>query len=161
VVADVVRAPDCSNRVEAVLGDRLGGVLVDEPEIGLARSASSSNERGGARSAVELHAAGQRLRPAVRSEVGCLVMSPLANPRKRCDRGRDHSHSSPRQPIGGEASSPDRDLVSFSEATSLGKRLLGHVVVDNLARALASTSARASRASRLALGDSIVTLDAT
>ena len=48
VVADVVRAPEqLEIAVEAVLGDRLGGVLVDEPEIGLAAIGFLKQASGG------------------------------------------------------------------------------------------------------------------
>jgi chromosome segregation protein len=48
VVADVVRAPEqLEIAVEAVLGDRLGGVLVDEPEVGLAAIGFLKQANGG------------------------------------------------------------------------------------------------------------------
>jgi len=48
VVADVVRAPEqLEIAVEAVLGDRLGGVLVDEPEVGLAAIGFLKQASGG------------------------------------------------------------------------------------------------------------------
>ncbi|HEX3478067.1 MAG TPA: AAA family ATPase [Kofleriaceae bacterium] len=51
VVADVVRAPELLEvAVEAALGDRLGGVLVSEPEVGLA-AIGFLKRRGGGRSA--------------------------------------------------------------------------------------------------------------
>jgi chromosome segregation protein len=51
VVADVVRAPELLEiAVEAVLGDRLGGVLVSEPEVGLA-AIGFLKQGGGGRSA--------------------------------------------------------------------------------------------------------------
>jgi chromosome segregation ATPase len=51
VVADVVRAPErLEVAVEAVLGDRLGGVLVSEPEVGLA-AISFLKQGGSGRSA--------------------------------------------------------------------------------------------------------------
>ncbi len=51
VVADVVRAPEVLEiAVEAALGDRLGGVLVSEPEVGLA-AIGFLKRGGGGRSA--------------------------------------------------------------------------------------------------------------
>ncbi|MDB5557019.1 MAG: chromosome segregation protein, partial [Rhizobium sp.] len=51
VVADVVRAPEMFEvAVEAALGDRLGGVLVSQPEVGLA-AISFLKQGGGGRSA--------------------------------------------------------------------------------------------------------------
>ena len=51
VVADVVRAPEqLEIAVEAALGDRLGGVLVSEPEVGLA-AIGYLKQGGGGRSA--------------------------------------------------------------------------------------------------------------
>ena len=51
VVADVVRAPEMLEvAVEAALGDRLGGVLVSQPEVGLA-AISYLKKGGGGRSA--------------------------------------------------------------------------------------------------------------
>jgi chromosome segregation protein len=51
VVADVVRAPELLEvAVEAVLGDRLGGVLVSDPEVGLA-AVGFLKQGGGGRSA--------------------------------------------------------------------------------------------------------------
>jgi chromosome segregation protein len=51
VVADVVRAPELLEvAVEAALGDRLGGVLVSEPEVGLA-AIGFLKQRSGGRSA--------------------------------------------------------------------------------------------------------------
>jgi chromosome segregation protein len=51
VVADVVRAPELLEvAVEAVLGDRLGGVLVSEPEVGVA-AIGFLKQGGGGRSA--------------------------------------------------------------------------------------------------------------
>ncbi len=51
VVADVVRAPEMLEiAVEAALGDRLGGVLVSQPEVGLA-AISYLKRDGGGRSA--------------------------------------------------------------------------------------------------------------
>jgi chromosome segregation protein len=51
VVADVVRAPEqLEVAVEAALGDRLGGVLVSEPEVGLA-AIGYLKQSGGGRSA--------------------------------------------------------------------------------------------------------------
>src|SRR5262249_49873672 len=51
VVADVVRAPELLEiAVEAALGDRLGGVLVSDPEVGLA-AIGFLKQGGGGRSA--------------------------------------------------------------------------------------------------------------
>ena len=48
VVADVVRAPEqLEVAVEAILGDRLGGVLVDEPEVGVAAIGFLKSSGGG------------------------------------------------------------------------------------------------------------------
>src|SRR5258705_1309464 len=51
VVADVVRAPELLEvAVEAALGDRLGGVLVSEPDVGVA-AIGFLKQGGGGRSA--------------------------------------------------------------------------------------------------------------
>src|SRR5690606_16040607 len=51
VVADIVRAPEqLEIAVEAALGDRLGGVLVSEPEVGVA-AIGYLKSGGGGRSA--------------------------------------------------------------------------------------------------------------
>jgi chromosome segregation protein len=59
VVADVVRAPELLEiAVEAALGDRLGGVLVSEPEVGLAAIGFLKQGGGGRSAFVPLGAAG-------------------------------------------------------------------------------------------------------
>ena len=64
VVADVVRAPELLEiAVEAVLGDRLGGVLVSDPEVGLA-AVGFLKQGGGGRSAFVPMAAPVRTAPS-------------------------------------------------------------------------------------------------
>jgi chromosome segregation protein len=60
VVADVVRAPELLEvAVEAALGDRLGGVLVSEPEVGLAAIGFLKQGGGGRSAFVPLAATGR------------------------------------------------------------------------------------------------------
>ncbi|HEY0251107.1 MAG TPA: AAA family ATPase, partial [Kofleriaceae bacterium] len=164
VVADVVRAPEqLEVAVEAVLGDRLGGVLVQEPEVGLAAIGFLKQASGG-RSAfvpVELHR-------AVSSG------SPDASRREfEGEGGGSPWMWSAPHTAGGGIEVEDRsslvaaanqvgsegvlgriaDLVDFADGYAhVGKRLLaGTVLVDTLERALALQSA--------GVADPIVTLE--
>ncbi|HEX3478068.1 MAG TPA: hypothetical protein VHT91_23765, partial [Kofleriaceae bacterium] len=75
VVADVVRAPEqLEVAVEAVLGDRLGGVLVSEPEVGIAAVGFLKAGGGGRSAFVPLRNAG--VIPAITS-TSSLVMSDM------------------------------------------------------------------------------------
>jgi len=70
VVADVVRAPEVLEvAVEAALGDRLGGVLVSEPEVGLA-AIGFLKRGGGGRSAFVPLAEARSYRPPAGSSSG-------------------------------------------------------------------------------------------
>jgi chromosome segregation protein len=165
VVADVVRAPEqLEVAVEAALGDRLGGVLVSEPHVGLA-AIGFLKEAGGGRSAFV---------PLERYSAVPEAVTP--NPSSRFEgEGGDASWMSPAWSEGARASIEveDRtelvaahaaiggegvlgrmvDLVAFADGyESVGKRLLGGtVVVDELARAL--------RLHEEGVTDRLVTLD--
>ena len=68
VVADVVRAPEVLEvAVEAALGDRLGGVLVSEPEVGLAAIGFLKRGGGGRSAFVPLAESRSFRSPAVSS----------------------------------------------------------------------------------------------
>ncbi len=165
VVADVVRAPEqLEVAVEAVLGDRLGGVLVDDPEVGIAAIGFLKQSSGGRSAFVPLE---------TRSAVPEAV---TPNPSSRFEgEGGTASWMSPAWSEGarGAIEVDDRtqlmaahigagaegvlgrmaDLVSFAEGyEQVGKRLLaGAVVVDDLDRAL--------KLHVLGVTDRLVTLD--
>ncbi|MDX2088220.1 MAG: AAA family ATPase, partial [Kofleriaceae bacterium] len=129
VVADVVRAPELLEvAVEAALGDRLGGVLVTQPEVGLA-AVGFLKSGGGGRSAfvpmvdrVARKQAGSAFEVEDRTELNSAIQN------ARGDRFNDTAG------VLGRMS----DLVKFEEGYSeVGKRLLGStVVVEDLSRAL-------------------------
>jgi chromosome segregation protein len=166
VVADVVRAPEqLEVAVEAALGDRLGGVLVSEPSVGLS-AIGFLKQAGGGRSAfvpVEMHSAvPQPVAPNPSSrfegEGGAASWMSSAWPTEgtrqtievedRTELVKAHAA------IGGEGVlGRMADLVSFTEGyEEVGKRLLaGTVVVDGLERAL--------RLHEEGVSDRLVTLD--
>jgi chromosome segregation protein len=130
VVADVVRAPELLEvAVEAALGDRLGGVLVSEPEVGLA-AVGFLKHGGGGRSAFV------PIRPIGRGARAGASMSGGLGQIEVDDRTQlVAAHAA----IGGEGVlGRMADLVAFADGyETVGKRLLGGtVVVDDLARAL-------------------------
>jgi chromosome segregation protein len=165
VVADVVRAPELLEvAVEAALGDRLGGVLVSEPEVGLA-AIGFLKQGGGGRSAF--------VPMAVRGQLQAAAGEPVARPFE--GEGGAASWISPAWDPAGAPSGGHRggtiefedrsqlvtamagvretqgvelggegvlgrmaDLVAFAEGyEQVGKRLLGStVVVEDLRRAL-------------------------
>jgi chromosome segregation protein len=152
LVADVVRAPEqLEVAVEAVLGDRLGGVLVDEPSIGVA-AIGFLKQAGGGRSAfvpmreVEVERAPEPVR--FEGEGGSASwMSPAWNdgPGKILrgaieveDRTQLVAAMSARPASGEGVLGRMTDLVGFADGyQDVGKRLLGGtVVVDGLDRAL-------------------------
>jgi len=152
VVADVVRAPELLEvAVEAVLGDRLGGVLVSEPEVGLAAIGFLKQGSAGRSAFV----------PMAIASHGAAVSQARAphDPQDRHTGGRIEvddrtelvaAHAA----IGGEGVlGRMADLVSFADGyETVGKRLLGAtVVVDDLARAL--------RLHNQGVTDRLVTLD--
>jgi chromosome segregation protein len=154
VVADVVRAPEqLEVAVEAALGDRLGGVLVSEPEVGLA-AVGFLKQGGGGRSAfvpVASTASGASAAARRRPEFD-VVWAPSAGAGEGMNAGATEGAN------GGAIEVEDRtqliaayaaiggegvlgrmaDLVAFADGyEAVGKRLLGGtVVVDDLARAL-------------------------
>ncbi|HET9988064.1 MAG TPA: hypothetical protein VFQ65_06085, partial [Kofleriaceae bacterium] len=145
VVADVVRAPEqLEIAVEAVLGDRLGGVLVDEPEIGLA-AIGFLKQAGGGRSAfvpVELRAAlvAEAAAHGFEGEGGAStwMFRHAAGSSIEVEDRSDLVAAA--NVIGGEGVlGRIAELVDFAEGyEAVGKRLLaGTIVVDNLQRALA------------------------
>ena len=149
LVADVVRAPEqLEVAVEAVLGDRLGGVIVEEPSVGVAAIGFLKQASGGRSAFVPL-----RSQPAAQP-----VPEPVA-PRFEGEGGAA-SWMSPAWETEGSIEVEDRtqlvaamtatatgegvlgrmaDLIGFADGyQQVGKRLLGGtVVVDGLDRALA------------------------
>ena len=181
VVADVVRAPETLEvAVEAALGDRLGGVLVSQPEVGLAaigylkqggagRSAFVPLEyfasRAATESAVPEFVAGHGSGHSISGQAGfegeggssSFISSAWELP---ATGGKieveDRSELvAAHAAIGGGEGVLGRmvDLVAFEDGyAEVGKRLLaGTVVVENLDRALALHNA--------GFTDRLVTLD--
>jgi chromosome segregation protein len=154
VVADVVRAPEqLEIAVEAALGDRLGGVLVSEPEVGLAAIGYLKQGGGGrsafvpieTKSAVPQPVGPTASQPTFEGEGGSSSwMSPAwdDSPRGKIeveDRTELVS-ASLAAPVAGEGVlGRMADMVTFADGyEGVGKRLLGRtVVVDQLERALA------------------------
>ncbi|TMQ21140.1 MAG: chromosome segregation protein SMC, partial [Deltaproteobacteria bacterium] len=141
VVADVVRAPEqLEVAVEAALGDRLGGVLVSEPEVGLA-AVGFLKQGGGGRSAFVPVS-----EPPQPSHDGDVVWAIEVDDRTQLVAA--HAAAGGEGVLGRMA-----DLVAFADGyEAVGKRLLGAtVVVDDLARAV--------QLHRLGVTDRLVTLD--
>lgn len=151
VVADVVRAPEqLEVAVEAILGDRLGGVIVDEPEIGLAAIGFLKSSGGGRSAFVPLHsrgaaAAGASWPDSTPSGAGAIEVED----RTELVAAQAAISSEARTGVLGRMS----DLVGFADGyEQVGKRLFGGtVVVDHLqcAQALHEEGVR----------DRLVTLD--
>ncbi|HEY1550589.1 MAG TPA: chromosome segregation protein SMC, partial [Kofleriaceae bacterium] len=160
LVADVVRAPEqLEVAVEAVLGDRLGGVLVDEPSIGVA-AIGFLKQAGGGRSAFVPMREARELVPVpvaapdpVRFEgeggssswMSPAWPAPDREPEKILrgaieveDRTQLVAAMSARPASGEGVLGRMTDLVDFADGYhDVGKRLLGGtVVVDGLDRAL-------------------------
>ncbi len=152
VVADVVRAPvHLEIAVEAVLGDRLGGVLVSESSVGGSAIAFLKQHSGGrsafvpvtvatAASAPRASVPGQfegEGNPSSAIEVHALELPPAASP----------------LPVGEGIVGRMAELVDFADGyAGVGKRLFGAtIVVDTLDRALALSDA--------GVRDRLVTLD--
>jgi chromosome segregation protein len=152
VVADVVRAPETFEvAVEAALGDRLGGVLVSEPEVGLA-AIGYLKQGGGGRSAfvpIETKSAIPQPVPPTASapfegeggSASWMSASWDEAPRGKIEvEDRTELVSAAiAAPVAGEGVlGRMADLVSFADGyEGVGKRLLGRtVVVDQLERAL-------------------------
>jgi chromosome segregation protein len=124
VVADVVRAPELLEvAVEAALGDRLGGVLVTEPEVGLAAVGFLKSGGGGRSAFVPMV---DRKPSAFEVEDRTELNTAIQN--ARGDRFNDTAG------VLGRMS----DLVKFEDGyADVGKRLLGStVVVEDLSQAL-------------------------
>jgi chromosome segregation protein len=159
VVADVVRAPEqLEVAVEAVLGDRLGGVLVSEPEVGIAAIGYLKSSGGGRSAFVPLRGAQRRdadesspcetksglpepvggtaSQPFLGEGGGASWMSPAWSEPARAIEVEDRSAIV----AAGSAGVLGRlaDLVELAEGYGgLGKRLFGTtLVVDELPRAL-------------------------
>jgi chromosome segregation protein len=179
VVADVVRAPELLEvAVEAALGDRLGGVLVSQPEVGLAAIGYLKQEGGGRSAFVPVDVAGAAGAADAAGAAGAVDAASAAGatdvvgdlgtigdvgaigeggasgafgPIEFEDRtALVAAHAA----IGGEGVlGRMADLVAFAEGyEQVGKRLLGGtVVVDDLGRAL--------ELYRRGVGDRLVTLD--
>ncbi len=158
VVADVVRAPELLElAVEAALGDRLGGVLVDDHEVGVAaigylKSTSSGRSafvpvRAGPAGAAGLMPAGAR--PTASPDLGSLDDDHVgvASWSMADDGGmlvEDHTASAPLMAaaaaIGGEGVLGRMvDLVGFADGfAGVGHNLFADcVVVDTLDHAVA------------------------
>jgi chromosome segregation protein len=115
VVADVVRAPEqLEVAVEAALGERLGGVVVSAPEVGLEAVRFLKEARQGRSAFVP-------------------VIDASDPPAGGGGSGGGESAARPEGVLGAMA-----ELVTFAEGYEhMGRRLLGGtVVVDDLARAL-------------------------
>jgi chromosome segregation protein len=145
VVADVVRAPEqLEIAVEAVLGDRLGGVLVEQAEVGLA-AIGFLKQAGGGRSAfvpVDLKQS-VSVAPAPRQFEGeggasTWMFEQIATSGIEVEDRSDLLAAA--NAVGAEGVlGRIAELVNFAEGyEAVGKRLLaGTVVVDTLQRALA------------------------
>ncbi|HUJ58487.1 MAG TPA: chromosome segregation protein SMC [Kofleriaceae bacterium] len=170
VVADVVRAPEqLEVAVEAVLGDRLGGVLVSQPEVGIA-AIGYLKQSGGGRSAFV------PVDPTTSTAVPEPVAPTASTPSVETFEGEGGAAAwmssawpEPRQGIevedrtrlvaahvaeGGEGVlGRIADLVELADGyAGLARRLFGTtVVVDDLARAL--------RLHERGVTDRLVTLD--
>jgi chromosome segregation protein len=168
VVADVVRAPEqLEVAVEAVLGDRLGGVLVAEPEVGVA-AIGFLKQSGGGRSAfvpIETRSAANPASTAFAEAAAAPYWPPAAaesaaagpawlEPAGTIEVEDRTALVAAHAAIGGEGVlGRMAELVEFSEGYEhVGRRLLGAtVVVDELPRALQLHAA--------GVADRIVTLD--
>jgi chromosome segregation protein len=162
VVADVVRAPEqLEVAVEAVLGDRLGGVLVSEPEVGIAAIGFLKQSGGGRSAFVPISTSGSESRlaseppRAVHEPEGAMASQPAFEGEGGGSSWMSPAWSEPHHArievedrtalmaahvaIGGEGVlGRMADLVEFADGYEhVGKRLLGGaVVVDELPRAL-------------------------
>jgi chromosome segregation protein len=149
VVADVVRAPELLEvAVEAALGDRLGGVLVPSPEVGLAAIGFLKRGGGGRSAFVPMEVAPVHPVGPVEPPAEEWAGAPAILFEDRTALVAAHAA------IGGEGVlGRMADLVAFADGyEQVGRRLLGGtVVVDELDRAL--------ELHRRGAGDRLVTLD--
>ncbi len=154
LVADVVRAPEqLEVAVEAVLGDRLGGVLVDEPAVGVA-AIGFLKQAGGGRSAFVPMRSAERVVPEPAPEPvrfegeggSASWMSPAWVEQRSAIEVEDRTQlvaailaTATATATGEGVLGRMADLVGFADGYEhVGKRLLaGTVVVDGLERALA------------------------
>lgn len=130
VVADVVRAPEqLEVAVEAILGDRLGGVLVDAPEVGLAAIGFLKSSGGGRSAFVPMETRGPA---AVTAGWSGSSSSTAIDVDDRTQLVAAHAAVSTENRAGvlGRMS----DLVALADGyEQVGKRLFGStVVVDDL-----------------------------
>jgi len=157
LVADVVRAPEqLEVAVEAVLGDRLGGVLVEEPSIGVAAIGFLKQAGGGRSAFVPLTPLAEAKRapepepvaPRFEGEGGAASwMSPAWEQDAGASSGSSIEVEDRTQLVAAMTATATgegvlgrmADLVGFADGYEhVGKRLLGGtVVVDGLDRALA------------------------
>jgi len=128
IVADVVQAPEKLERaVEAALGDRLGGILVNDHEVGLKAIEYLKETSAGRSSFVPCKGNGAQqpgMQASGASSFGAIEFE---------DR------TAQPEPVAGEGVIGDMlELVSFDEGfAEVGRSLLGEcVVVDSLATAL-------------------------
>ena len=176
IVADVVRAPERYEvAVEAALGDRLGGVLVSDPSIGLAAIDFLKTGNGGRSAFVPMR--DDRTAVAAPVVVASESVAPVApafegegGPASWISPAWDDAPGQaapadlaatphvvavePDAPLSGEGVlGRMADLVAFADGfESVGRRLLaGTVVVDTLARAIALH--------QTGIADRVVTLD--
>ncbi|HTR49199.1 MAG TPA: chromosome segregation protein SMC [Kofleriaceae bacterium] len=148
VVADVVRPPEqLEVAVEAVLGDRLGGVLVSEPEVGIAAIGYLKQSGGGrsafvpmeTRSAVPEAVGGTASAPFLGEGGGSPWMSPAWSEPARATAPIEVEDRSALVAAGSEGVLGRlAELVELADGYGgLGKRLFGStLVVDELPRAL-------------------------
>ena len=157
LVADVVRAPEqLEIAVEAALGDRLGGVLVEDHQVGLAAVGYLKQASAGRSAFIPVRPADPVPQPALCAPVP--VPAPVASDTVADmpaswsgsfevpssiefeDRSQllDAIAAAP-APVGEGVLGPMADLVEFADGyESVGKALLSdYVVVDSLERAVA------------------------
>lgn len=131
VVADVVRAPEqLEVAVEAILGDRLGGVLVDAPEVGLAAIGFLKSSGGGRSAFVPMETRGTVDATAGWSGLSSSSSSIDVEDRTQLVAAHAAIPTENRAGVLGRMS----DLVALADGyEQVGKRLFGSaVVVDDL-----------------------------
>ncbi|MBS1119258.1 MAG: chromosome segregation protein [Deltaproteobacteria bacterium] len=118
VVADVVRAPESLEvAVEAALGDRLGGVLVSEPEVGLA-AIGFLKQGGGGRSAFVPMAVPTRPSRAARADAHPGAPSEVGQPVEG-EGGAASWRSPASDPAGGPSGEHRGTAIDFEDRTQL------------------------------------------
>nr|HEX4317613.1 chromosome segregation protein SMC [Kofleriaceae bacterium] len=149
VVADVVRAPEqLEIAVEAALGDRLGGVLVSEPSVGVAAVGFLKGESGGRGTFVPVRTASAS---SYMSADGGGSVAAFEYEDRTALIGASLALRDTEGVLGKMA-----DLVQFADGfESVGQALLGGaVVVDRLERAVSLHEKGA-----VGIGERLITLD--